>query len=152
MVKLDQMFVFQHSLHCGPHTFFASALQCLDSCGKEALILIFEKKILNCRLWPHQRSDTAFQPSGFFHVREQKIVRWCQIRRMWRPGWSTSSKPQSRTAAIAITDMCARELSWWNRTPLRSVFQAVHEMFLVLLFKVLNYLSSVDLSGMKQCS
>ena len=32
-----------------------------------------------------------------------------------------------------------------------SVFQAVHEMSLVLLLKVLNYLSSVGLSGRKQC-
>ena len=33
-----------------------------------------------------------------------------------------------------------------------SDFQAVHKMSLVLLFKFLNYLSSVDLSGRKQCS
>ena len=33
-----------------------------------------------------------------------------------------------------------------------SVFQAVHEMSLVLLFKALNYLSSVGLSGRKQSS
>ena len=31
-----------------------------------------------------------------------------------------------------------------------SVFQAVHEISLILLFKVVNYLSSVGLSGMKQ--
>ena len=35
-------------------------------------------------------------------------------------------------------------------TPL--VFQAIHKMSLVLLFKVLNCLSSVGLSGRKQCS
>ena len=78
---------------------------------------------------PHHQSDTASQPSVFFHVREQKIVRWCQIRR------STSSKPQSRTAAIATPDLYAGALSWWNRSPF-----------------VLNYLSSVGLSGRKQCS
>ena len=33
-----------------------------------------------------------------------------------------------------------------------SVFQTVSEMSLVLLFKVLNYLSNVGLSGRKQCS
>ena len=33
-----------------------------------------------------------------------------------------------------------------------SVFQAVRQMSLVLLFKVLNYLSNVGLSGRKQCS
>ena len=33
-----------------------------------------------------------------------------------------------------------------------SVFQAIHEMPLLLLFKVLNCLSSMGLSGRKQCS
>ena len=34
------------------------------------------------QIWPHHRCDTASQPSVFFHVGEQKIVRWCQIRNM----------------------------------------------------------------------
>ena len=34
---------------------------------------------------------------------------------MWRV--ITRSNPQSRTAAIATTDLCAGALSWWNRTP-----------------------------------
>ena len=42
---------------------------------------------------------------------------------------------------------CAQEHCPGERGPTPSVFQAVHEMSLVLLFKVLNYLSSVDLSG-----
>ena len=38
-----------------------------------------------------------------------------------------------------------------KQDPLRQ-FSSVHEMSLVLLFKVLNYLSSVGLSGRKQCT
>ena len=30
-------------------------------------------------------------------------------------GWSTSSQPQSCTAAIATTDLCAGALSWWDQ-------------------------------------
>ena len=83
MIEFDQICFFsQHSLHCSPHT-LPSVLQHLDSCGTEALILIL-KKVLNCRynliigpiLLPNQVC--------FCHVGEQKIVRWCQIRRLWR--------------------------------------------------------------------
>ena len=82
MVEFDQMwFIFQHGLPCGPHTssIGVALQQCLDSCDIEALILIL-KKVLNCRydliiglllLLSHR-------------VAEQKIVRWCQIRRIWR--------------------------------------------------------------------
>ena len=61
---------------------------------------------------------------------------------------STSSKPQSHTAPIPNTDVCAGALSWWNRTPFIG-FPGRFEISLVLLFKVLNYLSSVGLSGRK---
>ena len=49
------------------------------------------------------------------------IVRWCQIRRIWR--MITRSKPQSRTASIATTDLYVGALS-------SSVFQAVRELSL----------------------
>ena len=42
--------------------------------------------------------------------------------------------------------------SYYVLFPNMSVFQAVHEISLVLLFKVLIYLSSGGLSGRKQCS
>ena len=90
----------------------------------------------------------CFPDKWFFHVGEQKID---GAKSGEYGGWSTSSKPQSRTAAIATTDLCAGALSWWNRTPFVS-FQAVHKMSLVLLFEVLNYLSCVGLSRRKQYS
>ena len=125
------------------HTLLPLVLQCLDCCGIEALIVIL-KKVLNCSLHIY---DIIIGPillprQVFFHFGKQKIVRWCQIRKIWRV--ITSSKPQSCTAAIATTDLCAGALSWWNRTPFVS-FPGCFEMSLVLLFKVLNYLSSVGL-------
>ena len=60
-------------------------------------------------------------------------------------------KSQSDTATIVTTDLRAGPLSWWKRTPFNSsVYQAVHERSRVLLFKVINYLSSVGLYGRKQ--
>ena len=105
MVEFDQTwFIFQHSLPCGPHTssigvykcglFFnivspvvhtllPSLLQRLDSHGIDALILIFGNSP-QLQIWPHHQSNTASQPSVFFHVGEQKMVRWCEIRRIRR--------------------------------------------------------------------
>ena len=64
----------------------------------------------------------------------------------------TASKPQSRTAAITITDLCARALSWWNRTPFVSFPDRLRNVCIVVLLRVLNYLTSVGLSGRNQCS
>ena len=156
--KCDQMwFVFQHSLPAivafsraiVAGAYVGSPLQRIDSRGIEALILILEK-VLNCKLWPHHRSDTASQPSVFFSYWEQK-KQSVGAKSEEYGGWSTSSKPHSRTAAIATTDLCAGALYWWNRTPFVS-FPGRFEMSLVLLFTVLNDLSSVGLSGRKQCS
>ena len=49
------------SLPCGP-LIPPSVLQCLDSYGIEALILILDK-VLNCRLWLYHWSDTASHSS-----------------------------------------------------------------------------------------
>ena len=69
------------------HTLLLWVLQRSDSCAMEDPILILGKSP-QLQTWPHYRSDTASQPSVFlscfFHVGEQKIVRWCQIRRIWR--------------------------------------------------------------------
>ena len=63
-------------------TLLPSVLQCLDSHGIEAFILILEK-VLNCRY--DLIIGLILLPSRvFFHVGEQKIVRWCQIWRIWR--------------------------------------------------------------------
>ena len=67
------------------HTLLPLVLQRLDSCGTciEAVILILEK-FLNCR---HDLiiSLILLPCQVFFHdVGEQKTVRWCQVRRIWR--------------------------------------------------------------------
>ena len=89
MNKFDQMwFISHHSLPCGPHT---------SSIG----FIIYSSWIPG---WPWYRSShpdprkspqlqimtsciigAILLPSCvFFHIGEQKISRWCQIRRIWR--------------------------------------------------------------------
>ena len=116
------------------HTHLPSVLQRLDSGGIEALILILEKN-----------SSTADMTSS--------SNRYCFPARCCSC-WGTENSQmvpnqenmegdqpiqshQSRTAAIATTDLCARASSWWNRTPFVS-FPGRFEMSLVLLFKVLS--------------
>ena len=89
-----------------------------------------QNKVLNCRY------DLIIGPilllsQVFLYIGEQKIA---GVKSGEYGGWSTSSKPQSRTAAIATTDLCAGALSWWNRTPFVS-FPGHFEMSLLLLFK-----------------
>ena len=50
---------------------------------------------------------------------------------------------QSCTVATATTDLCAGALSWWNRTPFVSFPGRSQNVAIVILFKVVNYLSSV---------
>ena len=108
-------FIFQHSLPCGPHTSFI---------GVAALGFMWyrsshpdPRKTPQLQIWPHHRSDTASKPSWFFYVGEHKIVRWCQSGEYG--GWSTSSKPQSRTSAIATTDLCAGSIVLVKQDSLR---------------------------------
>ena len=57
------------------HALLPSLLQCLDSLGIEALILIL-KKVPKLQIWPHYIIGPILLPSKvFFHVGEQKIVR-----------------------------------------------------------------------------
>ena len=63
LVKFNQMwFIFQNSLPCGPHT---------SSIGVAALG------------FPWYKSFHPDLQKGF-HVGEQKIIRWCQLWRIWR--------------------------------------------------------------------
>ena len=148
-------FIFQHTHVVSPsvHPLLPSGpsvLQLLDSRGIEALILIL-KKSPRLQIWLHYRSDTASQTSDFFfHVGKQKIVRWCQIRIIWRVinQFKATVMHSSHWNHILV---CTNNVLV-KQDSLPSVFQAVSEMSLVLLFKVLNYLSSVGLSGRKQCS
>ena len=82
----------------------------------------------------------------FFQVGEQKVD---GANSGEYGGWSTSWKPQSRTAPIATTDLSAGALSWWNRSPYVGFLGHSQN---VLLFTVLKYLSSVGLSRWKQCT
>ena len=114
MVEFDQMwFIFQHSLPCGPH---------ISSIGVAALGLPWyrsshpdPRKSPKLQIWPHNWFRYCFPAmKGFFQVGEQKIVRWCQIKRIWRV------INQFKAIAIATTDLWVGALSWWNRTPLVS--------------------------------
>ena len=64
-----------------------------------------------------------------------------------QPVQSHSHTQQPLQPQACVQEYCPGETG----LPL-SVFQAISEMSLVLLFKVLNCLSSVGLSGCKQCS
>ena len=150
MVEFDQMwFIFQHSLPCGPTHFFHWC--CLDSCGIKALILFLEK-VLNCRydliIGPILLPSQVLLFSCCGTENSQSSAKSGEYG--W---WSTSSKPQSCTAAIATTDLCAGTLSWWNRTPFVS-FQGHLRNVSSTTYKSpdQNYLSSVGLSGRTQCS
>ena len=65
------------------HTLLPSVLQRLDSRCMKVLILIL-KKVLNCRY--DLIIDLILLPSQVFFScwGNRKIVRWCQIRRIWR--------------------------------------------------------------------
>ena len=94
------------------HTLLPSVLQCLDSGGIEALILILEK-VLNCR-YDFIICLILLLSQVFFYVGEQKIVRWCQIRRIWQP-----LQPQT-----CVQDHCPGETGL-----ALSVFQAIFAIF-----------------------
>ena len=112
-------FILQHSLWSAH--FFHQCCSTWIPVSIEALILILEK-VFNCRY--DLITSPILLPSQVLFG-EQKTVKWCQIRKMWR-----------------MVNQCKATLR----------FHAVHEMSLVLLLKVRNYLSSVGLSGRKQCS
>ena len=78
----------------------------------------------------------CYPPKRFcFHVREQKIVRWWQIRNM-HGGWSTRPVQSHSHAHQPLQPhaSCAGVLSWWNRTRYVS-FPDHFEMSLVPLFQ-----------------
>ena len=82
MVEFDQMCFNFNIVSPAVHILRPLVLQHMDSRGIEALILILIIA-LNCRYDIIFGPIHASQPS-LFHDGEQKIVRWCQIRRIWR--------------------------------------------------------------------
>ena len=90
--------------------------------------------------WPGKLiKDSLVSPGQWFsfHVGEQKIVQWCQIRGIWRvinqfkatdtQSWHCNHRCVCRSIVLAKQGLPS------------SVLQAVHEMSLVLLSRVLNY-------------
>ena len=128
------------------HTLLPAVLQRLDSHGIEALILIL-KKVVNCR--PNHWSDTASQPSVFscWGTENSQMVPNLEHLEGDQAVQSHGHAQQPLQPQTCVQEHCPGETGLPS-----SVFQALHEMSLVLLFKVVNYLSSVDLSGWKQCS
>ena len=122
-------------------------LQRLDSRGIKVFILIHET-ILNCRY-----DLIILLPIGkcFLMLGNRKIYSQMVPNQENMEG-NQVVKPQSRISAIASTDIMCRSIVLVKQDPRRQLSRAVSEMSQVLLFKVLNYLSSVDLSGRKQCS
>ena len=134
-----------YSLPCGPHT---------SSIGVVALGFLWYRschpvpqKSPQLQIWPHYLSDAAFQPSLFFNVGKQKIVRWCQIRRVW-------SLINQFKATVMHSSHCNHRLVCRSIVSVKqdSLLQFSRPLSLVLLFKVLNYLSNMGISGRKQCS
>ena len=97
------------------HTLFPLVLQRLESCCIGGLILILEKSPQHTADMISSSVQNCFPAKCFFILGNRK---YSDGAKSWEYGtWSTSSKPQSCTAAIAATDLCAGALSWWNRTP-----------------------------------
>ena len=105
------------------HTLFPSVLQCLDSCGIEALILIL-KKVLNCRY------DFIIGPKllpsqvGFFFILgNRKQSNGAKSEEYG--GWSTSSKPQCMHSNHCNHRIVCRSIVLVKQDSLKSIFQAV---------------------------
>ena len=130
------------------HTLLLSVLQRLDSHGIEALILILEK-VLSCRydliirqiLLPSQVCFSCWGTENSQMVPNQENMESDQ------PVQSHSHAQQPLQPQTCVQEHCPGETGLPS-----SVFQAVSKISLVLLFKVLNYLSRVGLAGRKQCS
>ena len=86
-----------------------------------------------------------------FMLGEQEIIRWCQIRKIWRV--INQFKATVMHSSHCNHRLVHRSIVLVKQDSLRhAILQAVHEMSLVLFYKVLNYLSSVGLSGRKHYS
>ena len=128
--------------------FSTSVLQSLDSRGIEPLIPILEKSP-QLQIWPHQWSDTASQQSIFCQVGEQKIVRWCQIRRVGRG--INQFKATITHSSHCYYRLACRSIVLVKQDSLRQPFPGRSRIVYIVFFKVPNYLSSVGLSGREQC-
>ena len=130
------------------HTLLPSVLQRLDSRG---IYMVYKLSSRSSKKSPTADMTSSWvryclSANVFFHVGEQKIVWWCQIRRIWRV---INQFKANRHAQHPLQPQTWVQEHCPGETGLpSSVFQAVSE----ILFKVLNKLFSVGLSGRKQCS
>ena len=116
MVVFDQMLIFQHySLPRGAYTSFI---------GVAALGFPWyrsshpdPRKILNCSMTSSSVRYCLPAIRVFFHVGEQEIVRWCQIRRIWRVinqfEATVTHRSNYNHRSICVQEHCNQ---WWNRT------------------------------------
>ena len=136
-LKLTKCGLFFYIVSPMVHKLLPSMLQHLDSHGIEALILIPQ----NCPQYDLTICPILLTSQVFCHVGEQKIVRWCQIRRLWRvinqfkATVMHSSHCNHRLVCrsiVLVKQYCLRQFSipFWS-----------------VLFTDLNYLSSVYLCG-----
>ena len=146
MVEFVQMwFIFQHSLPCAAvHIVLPLVWQRLDSRGIEALILILEKKSSTADM-TSSSVRYCFPAKCFIRVGEQKIVRWCQIRRVWRV--INQFKDTVTHSSHYNHKLVCRSIVLVKQDSLRQIYPYSRNVSIVLLFKVLNYLCSVGLSG-----
>ena len=124
LIKCDLL--FQHSLPWGPHT---------SSIGVAVLGFPWYR---SSHPDPKKESSTSDTTSSIlcpsqvlFHVGEQKIVRWCQIRRIWKV-INEFKATVTHSSHCNHRLVCRRALSSWNRTCFVS-FPGHFEMSLVLL-------------------
>ena len=137
-VQWSKLTFFHHKFSCGPHT-PPLVLQCLDSRGIEALILIL-KKVLNCR-YDLIISPILLPSQLFFHVGEQLVPNQENMEGD-QSVQSHSHIQQPLQPQTCVQEHCPGE----TRLPL-SLFH-IHVMSLVLqLFNILNYPVWVYLEG-----
>ena len=132
-----------HVVSPAVHILLPSVLQCLDSFGirsshpdprKSTQLQI--QCMTSSSVW-YCFPAKCFVLFCFFHVWEQKVDD-AKSGEFW--GWSTSSKPQSCTAAMIAAQICVQKHCprWWTSTFFVS-FSGHFELSLVLLFNVLKY-------------
>ena len=100
------------------HTLFQWVLQLLDSCGIEALIPIL-KKSPQLQIWPHHRSNTAYQPTVFscWGTDNSQMVlnqenEYGGLINQFKATVMHSSHCNHRLVCRSIVHMF-----WWNKTP-----------------------------------
>ena len=82
MVEFDQMWLVFNKVAPAVHTLLPSVLQHLDSCDQYRSSHPDPQK--NPELYNLIIGPILLCSQVFFHVGEQKIVKWCHIRRIWR--------------------------------------------------------------------